>query len=161
MLNWLQCISSVAISAVTTQIHNAFGISLFEVNLAVSCSAAVFLPAFIVSTMLFNRYESRTVLSISAVIMFVGAWVRLVALPTGNFWWVVFGQAVIASAGPMVTSSISIIANNWFSDRERATATSIMSLSNPFGSFSSFVIQGIFSAILTQKTDGLPVAEQD
>lgn len=72
--------------------------------------------------------------------MISGAWLRNLAQVNDNFWWVVFGQAVVASSGPMVTSSISIIANNWFSDQERATATSIMSLSNPFGSFSSFVI---------------------
>jgi len=139
-LNWLQTISSVCISALTKQISDAFETPQYEVNLAVSCSAAVFLPAFIVSTLLFNRFESRTVLSIAATIMICGAWIRSVAQINDNFWWVVVGQAVIASSGPMVTSSISIIANNWFSDKERALATSIMSLSNPFGSFMSFVI---------------------
>ena len=78
-LNWLQTISSVCISALTKQISDAFETPQYEVNLAVSCSAAVFLPAFIVSTLLFNRFESRTVLSIAAAIMICGAWVRSLA----------------------------------------------------------------------------------
>ena len=116
MLNVNQVISSICISSLTEDVKFAFDISITEVNLAISCSAAIFLPAFVVSTLMYNRYECRTMIFIAGVIMFVGAWTRLIAGVNNNFWWVVVGQVIIASSGPMVTSSISIIANNWFAD---------------------------------------------
>ena len=90
--------------------------------------------------MMYNRYNVKTVLSISGVLMVVGAWTRMLLKYTDNFWWVVFGQTIIAAAGPFVVSAISIVSNLWFPKHETATATSLMSLSNPLGSFSSFVI---------------------
>jgi predicted MFS family arabinose efflux permease len=141
LLNWLICVSSVAISALTAHIALAFDVPLYEVNLAVSCSAAIFLPAFILSIQLYNKLHNvKTVLSISAVLMLIGAWVRMLSKISGQFWWIVIGQSIIAIAGPFLISAISIISNLWFADNERATATSLMSLSNPLGSFCSFLI---------------------
>lgn len=115
-LGLCQTITSICISALTSEIATAYDVPLSEVDLAVSISAALFLPAFIVSTLLYNRYESKTVLSISAVVMFIGAWVRLITKMSDNFWWVVIGQGIIACVGPFVNSAISIIVNNWFAD---------------------------------------------
>ena len=145
----------MAISALTSSIASAFGIALSEVNLAVSISAAVFFPAFIVSTLLYNVTSLKNVLSVASGLMLIGAWIRVFSMLNNNFWWIVVGQSIIAAAGPMVTSSISIIANLWFADNERSTATSIMSLSNPIGSFSSLFIQGIYSAVTIKKIKNL------
>lgn len=84
LLNWLICITSVAISALTANIAEAFEVPLYEVNLAVSCSAAIFLPAFILSIQLYNRIHNiKTVLTISAVLMLIGAWVRMLSKISG------------------------------------------------------------------------------
>ena len=110
LLNWLICVSSVAISALTAHIALAFDVPLYEVNLAVSCSAAIFLPAFILSIQLYNKLHNvKTVLSISAVLMLIGAWVRMLSKISGQFWWIVIGQSIIAIAGPFLISAISII----------------------------------------------------
>lgn len=153
-LMFMQTLTSIAVSALTTQLSDAFGVPLTEVDLAVSISAAAYFPAFIVSTLLYNRLECRTVLIIASLTMIIGGWTRSLAAISNNFWWIVIGQGIIACSGPMVTCAISIIANNWFGDGERALATAIMSLSNPLGSFLSFVIQGIFSAVVTSNTKG-------
>ena len=110
-------ITSIFISSLTEDVKFAFDISMTEVNLAISCSAAIFLPAFVVSTLLYNRYECRTMVVAAGFVMFVGGWTRMIAAVNNNFWWVIVGQLIIASSGPMVTSSISIIANNWFPDQ--------------------------------------------
>ena len=46
---------------------------------------------------------------------------------------------------------MSIIANYWFADNERARATSLMMISNPLGLFMSFFIQFIYSEIMQHK----------
>jgi nitrate/nitrite transporter NarK len=103
--------------------------------------------------------ECRTVMAIGAGLMIVGAWTRSLAMLDNNYWWVVIGQLIIACAGPTISSPISIIANNWFGDHERAKATSLMSLSNPLGSLVSFIIQAVYIAITEEKTKNLTTAE--
>jgi hypothetical protein len=51
---------------------------------------------------------------------------------------------IIGVSSPITTGGVSIIANNWFADTERAKATSMMMASNPFGIFISFLIQAIY-----------------
>jgi MFS transporter, FLVCR family, feline leukemia virus subgroup C receptor-related protein len=150
------------VSAFTSNLTSAFGISLFEVNLAINCSAAIYLPAFFVTVYMFNRMSCHAVLSVASITMFVGAWVRMLAVINNEYWFIIAGQAIVASAGPMVTGAISIIANNWFGDKERAFATAIMSLSNPLGSLASFVIQGVYAYSIDKKIDDLgPDPPQD
>jgi len=40
---------------------------------------------------------------------------------------------------------LSIIANYWFGDAERAKNTSLMTISNPIGMLFGFAIQGIYA----------------
>lgn len=87
----------------------------------------------------------RSVLIVAVVLLFVGAWIRLVAMVNNQFWWIVVGQIIISFGAPMTTGAISIIANLWFGDNERGRATSIMALSSPFGMFCSFLIQAFYS----------------
>lgn len=76
---FMQTLTSIAVSALTSNLAVAFGVPLSEVDFAVSISAAMYFPAFIVSTLLYNRFESKTVLSIACGVMFVGAWTRSLA----------------------------------------------------------------------------------
>jgi len=54
--------------------------------------------------------------------------------------WIIFGQLIVAAAAPVFLNGISLIANSWFPDNERATATALMTLASPLGSMISFII---------------------
>ena len=47
---------------------------------------------------------------------------------------------ILASSAPFGFNSISLIANVWFGDSQRATATSIMGLADIIGALATFVI---------------------
>jgi hypothetical protein len=57
-----------------------------------------------------------------------------------SFSWIIIGQTIIGISLPMTIGAVSIIANLWFGDLERARATSLMTVSNPIGIFFSFAI---------------------
>jgi predicted MFS family arabinose efflux permease len=65
---------------------------------------------------------------------------RLLSAPLNDMWWLVAGQALIGVSSPITTGGVSIIANYWFADSERARATSLMMISNPLGLFTSFLL---------------------
>jgi predicted MFS family arabinose efflux permease len=70
----------------------------------------------------------------------IGAWTRMLTAITGNFWYIIIGQTIIGVSSPITTGGVSIIANYWFADNERARATSLMMVSNPIGICLSFGI---------------------
>lgn len=51
---------------------------------------------------------------------------------------------IIGISSPITTGGVSIVANNWFADTERAKATAFMMASNPMGIFVSFLIQALY-----------------
>lgn len=142
-LNFSQCLATICISAFLTQLGNkdAYNIGTFESNMANSTSALLFLPAFIVATQMYNNMSLRKVLLICSFMILIGAWMRMISAVTGNFWWIIAGQTIIGVSSPITTGGVSIIANYWFADNERARATSIMMVSNPIGIFISFGVQ--------------------
>ena len=151
LINFAGCVETVCISVFAPRLIFAFDCSLFEVNFASSCGTAVFLPSFIITVWLYNTFSVRTVLIIAVVLLFVGAWIRMVAMVNDQFLWIVIGQCIIQTNGPMTTGAISIIANYWFGDKERGRATSIMALSSPFGMLVSFFIQAAYSYRIEQQ----------
>ena len=77
----------------------------------------------------------------------MGCWVRSLAFHAGHqFWPILAGTAIYVLALPMCTNAISLIANLWFSDDQRATATSLISLSMPLGTMLSLLITGLIAA---------------
>ena len=115
-----------------------------------STSAMLFLPAFIVATQMYNSWSLRTVLLICSFVILIGAWMRVMLAFTGNFWWLIAGQTVIGISNPITTGGVSIIANYWFADNERARATSLMMVSNPIGILLSFGTQAYISSKVTR-----------
>ena len=82
---------TICISAFQTKLTSAFSCSLFEINFASSCGSAIFVPAFFFTVWLYNTVSMRSVLIIAVVLLFVGAWIRLVAMVNNQFWWIVVG----------------------------------------------------------------------
>ena len=139
-INFMQCVSTICISALLSETAIAFHLPTLEVSLCNSSSALFFFPAFIAATQLFNRISSRKVLVICALLFLFGGWIRMVTMFNDQFWWVIIGQTIIGISSPFTTGAISIIANLWFGDLERGRATSLMTASNPLGIFVSFGI---------------------
>lgn len=137
--------ATICISAFVTQLGDAYSASSLTVELCNSSSALLFMPAFIVATQLYNVLTLRKVLLICSIMILIGAWMRLLSLPFNNMWWLIAGQTIIGISSPLTTGGVSIIANYWFADNERARATSLMLVSNPLGIFVSFLIQAIYS----------------
>ena len=140
LLNYFQCVATICLTAFLLDLAQAFNAKSIFVTLANTSSALLFLPMFVIATQMFNTMSSRKALLICTIMIFIGAWLRPLAWINSHFFWIVIGQTIIGLSSPITTGAVSIIANNWFPDSERALATSIMSLSNPIGSFTSFVI---------------------
>lgn len=62
------------------------------------------------------------------------------------------------AAAPMYLSGISLTANVWFPDNERASAGALMTLASPVGSMLSFVIQALYIVKVNQ-TAGATLAD--
>jgi len=116
-----------------------------------------FVPMTFLTTYLFKILRRHTVLRIACVTMIVGAWMRLLTAINDQFAYVILGQIVVMSTAPIYLNCISLLANVWFPDNERASAGALMTLSSPLGSMISFVIQGYY--IVQVNTDPDPTSE--
>ena len=71
---------------------------------------------------------------------------RMISIPSGWFWPVLLGTIFQASAAPFIINSQIIVANKWFSDKERALATSLFIVSMPIGTAVAFLLTGHYFA---------------
>jgi hypothetical protein len=81
-LNFSQCLATICVSSFMTTLKqpNAYDMPASEVSLANSSSALFFLPSFVVATQLFNAMSSRKVLLICSIMLFIGAWMRMLVV---------------------------------------------------------------------------------
>lgn len=92
VINLLQCIAQVTLSAFTTQCIEAFDVSATVATLANDAGMAVFLPCFLCATYLYNEWTLWGVSLISALLTFFGGWIRTLSmLPSQKFIWIVVG----------------------------------------------------------------------
>ena len=90
-------------------------------------------PSDFLAVYLFGRYRADTVLRVAASISFIGAMLRFFSLTTNEFWPILAGTFMMASVASIFLNSQIIIANRWFSDKERALAMSVLNVSTPVG----------------------------
>ena len=95
--------------------------------------------SFLASHM-FNHMRRDRVLLFAALLQIVGAIFRMASAWTESFWPIFVGSMLLASSAPFGFNSISLIANVWFGDSQRATATSIMGLADVIGALATFII---------------------
>ena len=89
---------------------------------------------------IYQTYHVSDVLKACTFISFIGAMFRLFTIFNKEFWPVLLGTLLVAFTQPFYINVPSIIANKWFSDKERALATSIQLMSQLIGSMISFVM---------------------
>lgn len=157
LLNFFQCVATICLTAFLLSLASAFNANSIVVTLANTSSALLFLPMFVIATQMFNTMSSRKALLICSIMLFIGIWLRPLAWINNHFYWIVIGQTIIGLSSPITTGAVSIIANNWFADTERAKATSLMLASNPLGIFTTLLIQTIYGIIIDKKEKADPL----
>lgn len=63
----------------------------------------------------------------------------------GSWWIIIVGNLLIYTSAPMAHNVIGLIANTWFPEKERATASALMIMANTISVVVAFVIQGYYS----------------
>lgn len=161
LINFFQCVATICLTAFLLNLALAFNANNIVVTLANTSSALLFLPMFVIATQMFNSMSSRKAILICTIMLFIGAWLRPLAWINSHFFWIVIGQTIIGLSSPITTGAVSIIANNWFADTERAKATSLMLASNPLGIFTTLLIQTIYGIIIDEKQKADPLKTYD
>ena len=90
-------------------------------------------PSDLLSVYLFGKYPTDTVLRVASLISLTGAMFRFLSFGNEQFWPILVGTFMMASVASIFLNSQMIIANKWFSDKERALAMAILSVSTPIG----------------------------
>lgn len=134
-----------AIAAVTTQVQQGFGCSLLFVSSSITLAPLIYIPFSFLSIYLFNTYRRDKVLKGAAAVQIIGALVRMSAAYFETFEPIFIGSLMLAATTPFGFNSISMIAEVWFSDKQRATATSIMGTADIIGMLATFGVQGVMS----------------
>ena len=99
-------------------------------------------PVDFLAVYLFGRYRTDTVLRIATTVSFIGAMFRFLALGTDQFWPILLGTFIMASASSIFLNSQIIISNKWFPDTERAIAMSVLTIAVACGHIISFALSG-------------------
>lgn len=88
----------------------------------------------------------------TAVLIIVGNWIRYAGSKAngGIYGVALFGQLVIGLAQPFCLCVATSYSDLWFSDRQRTSATALISLANPLG---GAVGQIVDSVIATEPSD--------
>lgn len=133
------------------QLTLAFDINESWVITLLILPSLLYIPMSFVTASLYNNLLVHHVVYIAAIIQLVGCWIRIFAFYSNQrFWPILIGTAIYVLALPLSANAVSLIANLWFPDDERATATSLMSLSMPLGTLISLLITGIVAAGLDE-----------
>lgn len=151
LFNTNQCISWLCVSVFSPALQTGYGIKLIEVNLAISAQQFLIIPGFILSAWMYTFMELKTIQMIAAVLTFLGGWLRMLTIISGDFWWVVVGCTIVGASAAFQMGGLNIIANDWFGDKERGLATALMTMSNPLGMLLGYTFQGIFITIMEKK----------
>ena len=94
----------------------------------------------------FSHMRLHHVLYLAAALQFIGGWIRVLGFLDDKFWIEALGMLIFFVASPMILNSISLIANLWFADNERARATAISGLMPSLGSIIGLGMTGVIAA---------------
>ena len=129
-----------AIAAVTEQINDGFGVSIIVVNMSITLAPLIYIPFSFIATFMYNNIRRDKVLKFAACMQIAEALIRMCSAITETFWPIFVGSLMLAASAPFGFNSISMIANVWFGDRQRATATSLMGIADIIGALATFSI---------------------
>jgi len=141
--------ATVGLASYVAQIKTAFGTSQWSVILLMCMPNLLFAPMNFFSAWFFANFKVHHVLRVAACLQLIGGWVRALSFigdPNTSFWLLLLGQFLFVVTNPFVLGVISLIANLWFGDHERAKATAISGLMVPVGSLIGLGLAGYLAA---------------
>jgi len=114
-----------------------YAVGTFEMNMMINVIYILFVPFSFISSWLLDRKGLYVSFVVGVVTCAVGAWIRYVGAFVGGpqrFWVAFGGQILIGMAQPfMGMNCITLLAANWFGEKERTIAVSIAGLFNVIG----------------------------
>ena len=125
----------------------------FELNLMVNIIYLAFVPFSILSSFIIDRFGLYMSVVVAVVGCALGAWLRYAGVfyYSGNFWVALVGQGLIGIAQPfMGMNTITLLATNWFGEKERTIAATIAGLFNVIG---AGIAYGVGPAVISTVFD--------
>jgi len=133
----------MTVSPVALNVATTYDVNIIWVHLCSFGFCLMYVPMNFAVIWMYKTFPRHQCLRVGAVLQLIGVWLRYMTVLTGDYWYILAGQFVVAIAQPMIMNAISIIANVWFGDKQRALATSLAGLSNPVGGLISLVTIGV------------------
>lgn len=134
-----------------------YGVGTFNLNMMVNIVYILFVPFSIFSMWLMGRFSLYISVAVGVITCAAGSWMRYAgSFPGETRFWIAFGgQCLVGVAQPfMGMNTVTLIANNWFGEHERTTATTVAGLFNVIG---AGIIYGVGPAVVTVGTDFPPL----
>ena len=108
----------------------------------------VFIPGALIASHIIDKMSLRWGITLGAMINFIGATTRVFPWPFQtiteglpySYIYIAIGQTICALAQTFVLAMPPKLAQNWFGDRERVTATAIGALANQLGIAAGFIL---------------------
>ena len=152
--NGLSAAMSTTLSPITYSLIKYYSISEWQIFFINSSYVICFMVMNFSANYAIDNYGVKFSIKLSIILTILGAWIRI----TKSTTILLFGQTLMAIAGPFVTNCLSKVSNIWFSPRNRVKMTSIMSSSYMYGLGTGFLITSIIwqeSADKTADTNNL------
>jgi FLVCR family feline leukemia virus subgroup C receptor-related protein len=113
----------------------------WKVNCLAMAYMVAYVPMSLASSWVMKRFGLKASVFIAVMCNFVGSCIRFSGFKKGHelYFWIVFGgQCVTALAQPFVGNATTMLASNWFGEKERTTATTIATFLSILGSAAIF-----------------------
>ena len=92
---------------------------------------------------MYSHLKTATVLRVVFTILMVGSFIRAYCYIDDVYWTLVLGSSLCAACNPFLFNVQTTIANKWFTDNERATATALQTLGIPVGTVLGYGIVAV------------------
>ena len=134
-------------------LKTGFGVDEIWITVLLTQPHVTFFPMSFVVSFMFSKMKTIHVFWCSAILMMLGAWLRMFAFTGNNPFWVLLASTTLfTQGGPIILNGLSIMIINWFKAEEKARATAVVAVGATFGGLLGNIIPGIFAAGL-DKTD--------
>ena len=128
---------------ISIPVAKAFGLdTVFYVNLTIMMNMFNAAPMTFVSIWIYSHFSTSTVLRGVVTLLLVGTGFRALCYFTNSFWPVAVGAYFCSCCNAFLLNVINIVANKWFTDKERALATALLVVMSPIGVGVSYGMTG-------------------
>ena len=103
----------------------------------------LYFPMNFLAAAFYSKWKFHHCIMLGAFLQLVGGWVRVAGFfGSEMFSPLLLGTFIFFSANPMILNGISVVANMWFAEDERASATALAGLMAPLGSLFGLGLAG-------------------